>query len=301
MGGYTKILFIINKFSGGGYRPELEGRIIDECIRLGKECSIEFTQSRGHAIELAKNAVDENKFDAVFAVGGDGTVNEVAQGLVGSPVMMGILPKGSGNGLARHLGIPVQFKKSLSLLESNKSFLMDTLSINGKLSVNVSGVGFDGHIARLFGKNGKRGLLGYTQLVIKEFFSFKEFNTKVTLDGEEQQRDCFIIALANSSQFGNNARIAPHASVCDEWIDVSFIKKVPLTQAAGFGQKMFSGNLNTSAFVDIVKAKKVELQVSQPVAYHIDGEPFEPTDRFIVEIKPATLKMLLPPTAMAAY
>lgn len=291
----NKLLFIINKFSGGGYRPELEGRIIDECIRLNKECSIEFTQSRGHAIELARSAAVEKKFDVVFAVGGDGTVNEVAQGLLGSSIAMGILPKGSGNGLGRHLGISTDFKKALQLIGSQKTFLMDTLSVNGKLSVNVSGIGFDGHIAGLFGKNGKRGLVGYTKLVLKEFFSYKEFAAEVTIDGQVQARQAFIIALANSSQFGNNARVAPHASVCDEWMDVSFIKKVPLLQAVGFGQKMFTGNLNKSAFVEIVKAKKIDLQFREPMAYHIDGEPFEPTDQFCVEVRPATLKMLLPP------
>jgi YegS/Rv2252/BmrU family lipid kinase len=293
----NKLLFIINKFSGGGYRPELEGRIIDECIRFNKECSIEFTQSRGHAIELAKRAAQEKVFDVVFAVGGDGTVNEVAQGLVGSSITMGILPKGSGNGLGRHLGISTNFKKSLQIIGSENSFLMDTLSVNGNLSVNVSGIGFDGHIAGLFGKNGKRGLIGYTKLVLKEFFSYREFNAEVKIDGLGQQRQSFIIALANSSQFGNNARVAPHASVCDEWMDVSFIRKVPLAQAPGFGQKMFTGNLNKSAFVEMVKAKKIELQFREPVAYHIDGEPFEPTNQFFVEVRPATLKMLLPPTA----
>lgn len=297
----NKLLFIINKFSGGGYRPELEGRIIDECIRLNKECSIEFTQSRGHAVELAGSAAKEKKFDIVFAVGGDGTVNEVAQGLLGSPVTMGILPKGSGNGLARHLGIPTDFKKALQVIASEKSFRMDTLSVNGKLSVNISGIGFDGHIARLFGKNGKRGLMGYSRLVLKEFFSYREFATRVTIEGQVHERKSFIIALANSSQFGNNAMVAPHASVCDEWIDVSFIKKVPLTQAAGFGQKMFTGKLNKSPFVEILKVKKIELQFPQPIAYHIDGEPFEPTDRFSIEIKPGTLKMLLPPTVRTTY
>jgi diacylglycerol kinase (ATP) len=290
----NKILFIINKFSGGGYLPGLEGRIIDTCMKFNKECSIEFTQGRGHAIELAKAAVAENNFTTVFAVGGDGTVNEVAQGLVGSPITMGILPKGSGNGLARHLGIPINFKKSLSLIGSSNSFAMDTISVNGKLSVNVSGVGFDGHVAGMFGKNGKRGFIGYTKLVLKEFLSYKEFEVTAMVDGHEQKRKSFIIALANSSQFGNNARVAPHASVCDEWMDVSFIKKVPLAQAAGFGQKMFSGNLNKSAFVEIAKAQKVELTFQQPMPYHIDGEPHEPLEKFTIKIHPGTLRMLLP-------
>ena len=165
-------LFVINKFSGGGYRPDVEGRIIEQCEKLNIESTIEFTQSPGHATELALSAVDQ-KLDYVFAVGGDGTVNEVAQGLLGSQVAMGILPKGSGNGLARHLGLSMSFKKSLDIIPFHREQLIDTLSVNGKLSVNVSGIGFDGHVAGLFANKAKRGLMGYAKLVLKEFISFR--------------------------------------------------------------------------------------------------------------------------------
>src|SRR5258706_6336970 len=220
MTAIKRALFVINKYSGGKYRPEVEGRIISACKDLGIECDIEFTKSKGHAIELSGNAAAEN-FDIVFAVGGDGTVNEVAQGLVGTETPMGILPKGSGNGLARHLGIPVDFKKALKILKHHSVLKMDTMRVNENLSVNVSGIGFDGHIANLFANKANRGLLGYTQLTMKEFFSFAEFPAKVKLDDEEITTEHpFIIAIANSSQFGNNARIAPQASVTDQLIDL---------------------------------------------------------------------------------
>ena len=174
MTAIKKALFVINKYSGGKYRPEVEGRIISVSKDLAIECGIEFTKSRGHAIELARTAASQN-FDVVFAVGGDGTVNEVAQGLVGSNTPMGILPKGSGNGLARHLGIAVDVKKALRILKDHSIIAMDTMQVNNNLSVNVSGIGFDGHIANLFANKANRGLLGYTQLTMKEFFSFREF------------------------------------------------------------------------------------------------------------------------------
>src|SRR5882762_6377693 len=198
-------LFIINKFSGGGYRPEVEGRIIEQCEKLNIESTIEFTQSPGHATELARNSVDQ-KLDYVFAVGGDGTVNEVAQGLLGSRVAMGILPKGSGNGLARHLGLSMSFRNSLDIIPFHSEQMIDTLSVNGKLSVNVSGIGFDGHVAGLFANKAKRGLVGYAKLVLKEFLDFKPFEANVRVNGKSFQSRSFIIALANSSQFGNNAR-----------------------------------------------------------------------------------------------
>ncbi len=292
----TKIknaLFIVNKFSGGGYRPDVEGRIIEECKKLNIECTIEFTQSRGHATELASDAVGQH-VDYVFAVGGDGTVNEVAQGLLGSKVAMGILPKGSGNGLARHLGMPMSFKKSLEIISTHREQMIDTMSVNGKLSVNVSGIGFDGHIAGLFANSSKRGLIGYTKLVLKEFINFKSFEANVEVNGKLYQSKPFIIALANSSQFGNNARVAPQASVCDQLIDVCFIQKVPVSQAIGFAGKMFRGKLDQSRFVDIVKTNQLTINLNQSVAYHIDGEAMKASDKFNVKIMPVSLKVLIP-------
>lgn len=288
-----KLFFIINKFSGTGYQDSIEGRIIDVCAANKCGCTIEFTRQRGHATELAQQAV-AGKFDMAFAVGGDGTVNEVAQGLVGSQVAMAILPKGSGNGLARHLGVPMKFGAALDLVGSNKVINMDTMSINGKLSVNVSGIGFDGHVAGLFGKNGKRGLAGYTKLVLKEFRSYKEIEAEVTLDGTPHRASSFIIALANSSQFGNNAVVAPLASVCDELIDVCFIKKVPLTRAISFAAQMFSGTLDKHSLVDIRKGRNITIKFPHPVAFHIDGEPQDPAQDFDIRIQPGVLKMAVP-------
>src|ERR1044071_9793738 len=288
-----KVFFIINRFSGTGYQDSIEGRIIDACAALNYSCTIEHTRQRGHATELAQTAVAE-KFDLAFAVGGDGTVNEVAQGLIGSHVTMGILPKGSGNGLARHLGIPMKFSSALKLLKSSQVINMDTMSINGKLSVNVSGIGFDGHVAGMFGKNGKRGLAGYTKLVLKEFISYNEFEADVVLDGTPHQAHSFIIALANSSQFGNNARVAPLASVCDELIDVCFIRKVPFSHVVGFATKMFTGTLDRSSLVKIYKGKKISIVFPRPVAFHIDGEPQLPATEFDVHVDAGRLRMLVP-------
>jgi diacylglycerol kinase (ATP) len=288
-----KVFFIINKYSGTGYQPEIEGKIITRCGELDMECTIEFTQGRGHATELAKQAVRDG-FKLVFAMGGDGTVNEVAKGLVHSNVIMGIMPKGSGNGLARHLGIPLKFPAMLELLRSSHHIAMDTMLINDHLSVNVSGIGFDGHVAGLFGKNGKRGLLGYGKLVLQEFFRFKEFSTDIVLDGRSINRSVFILALANSSQFGNNAKVSPFASVCDQRIDVCFIKKVPLTQAIGFARKMFSGAINKSAFVEIQQAQEISIQFSTPMPFHVDGESMDPTREFFVKMQSGSLNMLVP-------
>lgn len=288
-----KVFFIINKYSGTGFQPEIENKIINRCGELNMECTIEFTRGRGHATELAKQAV-HNGFSLVMAMGGDGTVNEVARGLVHSSATMGILPKGSGNGLARHLGISLKFPSMLELLGSSRSIAMDTLTVNRHLSINVSGIGFDGHVAGLFGKDGKRGLAGYAKLVLREFLRFREFPIHFELDDQPLDRTAFILAIANSSQFGNNAKVSPLASVCDHLMDVCVIKKFPITHAIGFARKMFSGALNSSAFVEILQAKKLTIHFEKPMPFHIDGESMEPAQDFEIKMQPGSLNMLVP-------
>jgi len=221
-----KVFFIINKFSGTGYQPALIASILEAGKARDTVSEFAFTEGPGHATALAEQAVAAG-YDRVVAVGGDGTVNEVAKGLLYSDAKMGIIPKGSGNGLARHLSIPVNVNMALECLFTSQVITMDTFRVNGKLSVNGSGIGFDGYIANLFGTDKKRGLQGYTKLVLHEFMRFPEFEAVITIGGNQMKSHAFVIAIANSSQYGNNARIAPSASVCDEILNVSILKKIP--------------------------------------------------------------------------
>jgi diacylglycerol kinase (ATP) len=293
-----KLLFIINKYAGTGYQSSVEGRIVTYCQAHQLEPVIEFTQGPKHATLLAQEGASTNVYNVIYAVGGDGTVNEVAQGLVHTKQTMGIIPNGSGNGLARHLGIPMNFKKSLGQITDNHIVSIDSLLINDKLSVNVSGIGFDGHIASLFAKGKKRGLMGYSKFILKEFLAFKEFPIEATIDHVEYKRDGFVLAFANSSQFGNNARVSPQASVCDGWLDVCFIRKVPIVKALGFTQQMFTGHLDQSPLVDIVKGKKIRLSFSRPMPYHVDGEGMKPAKEFSVEILPSSIDVIIPKTSI---
>jgi len=291
MGEVTKALFIINPYSGRKKYSELEEIISQSCKDASVECSIIKTERAGHATEIAKEAADQN-FDRVFAVGGDGTVNEVARGLIHTNVTMGIIPVGSGNGLARHLGIPLKISGALALLKSGRSVLIDALQVNGEISVNVSGIGFDGHIANMFGKTGRRGLQEYATLAATEFRKFKTFPAPLTIDDEQYNSDAFIIAFANSSQFGNNATISPDSSVCDGVVDVCIIKKVSLLQALGFAGKMFTRRMHKSAFVEIIKAKKVVVSFDNPMPFHVDGEGLGLCKEFKIEVIPSSLRVL---------
>jgi diacylglycerol kinase (ATP) len=288
----NKVLFIINQKAGTGYLPALEGVIMDACGKNHIGCTIEHTRSRGHATDLAREATG---FDQVIAVGGDGTVNEVAQGLLNSQIPMGILPNGSGNGLARHLKIPMNIPKAMQYLLQSKPIAMDTFTLNGKLSLNVSGIGFDGHIANIFGQEKKRGLQGYAKHTFNEFFAFKEFKAQMTTHSDTLVKKAFVIAIANASQYGNNARIAPAASVCDEILHISILKKVPAYRM-DFIYSFFNGTIDTSSFCEILEAKNLHIKLDQPMAYHVDGEPCGTADEFDIKIQPRSLKMLVHPS-----
>lgn len=293
----NKVLFIVNKFSGKGYDPDFDGKIIKACEDRNIECSIEFTRARGHATELASAAAKEKSFDWVVAVGGDGTVNEVATGLLFSDIPMGILPKGSGNGLGRHLGVPIKLDKALATLFTSNVIAADSFKLNNKLSLNVSGIGFDGHIANLFGNLKKRGLQGYVKLILKEFFRFKEFKAAISSHGTIVTRDAFVIAIANSSQYGNNARIAPAASICDGLLHINVVKKVP-PYRLDFIYSFFKGKVHESAYCSMIETSKMRIESSIPIAFHVDGEPSGVDTVFDIEILPQSLKLLVPHTSL---
>jgi YegS/Rv2252/BmrU family lipid kinase len=286
------ILFVVNKYAGIGFPSDLEGLVKRVCERNSASCSIEFTQRKGHAIELAREAQTRG-FDEVIAVGGDGTMNEVARGLIDSKIPMGIVPRGSGNGLARHLGIPLKITDAVDQIFNSRILPMDVFRVNGKLSLNVSGIGFDGHITNLFGIKSTRGLIGYITLTVQEFLKFKEFETEIILNGKSIRRDAFIIAIANSSQYGNNAQIAPSASVCDGLLHVNVMKRVPLFRL-DFIYSFFSGQLAESSFCEFMEAPSLKIKTTKSIEYHVDGEPCGSNDTFDIELFPAALHILVP-------
>lgn len=287
------VLFIINKFAGGGFEPTVEGKILDICASNNAECTIEFTRSHGHATILAKEGIKKG-FKKIIAVGGDGTVNEVARSLTNTPIEMGIIPKGSGNGLSRHLGIPLNFEKAIENVFSGSPTRIDTFLVNNRLSLNVSGVGFDGHVANLFGKNGKRGLVGYIKLTLREFMRFKEFPLELSIDGRLQKIRAFIVAIANSSQYGNNAHIAPLASVIDQRLHITVLKKVPMYASLPFIFRFLTGNVQSSSFCEMYEGQHIEIKTTTAKPFHIDGEPSGSDQFFTIDVAPLSLTLLIP-------
>ena len=287
-----KVFFIINKYSGTGRKTDFEGEIMMACQANGVACGMACTEGPAHATALAAEALG-NGFELIVAVGGDGTLNEVALGLLNTSGIMGIIPKGSGNGLARHLGIPLRLDLALKCLFTSQVIAMDTFRVNGRPSLNVSGIGFDGYIADLFGMEKTRGLRGYTRLVLNEFMNFPEFDARLIQGEKEMVRKAFVIAIANSSQYGNNARIAPAASIRDGLLNISILKKIP-PYRLDFIYSFFSGTIDQSAYCENLKVRDVSIQLNTPISYHIDGEPAGKADAFKIELMPASLSILAP-------
>jgi len=267
-----RIFLIINEFAGHRQAAKAVELVIPFLKNNGKTVEYAFTNHPGHATELARQA-SAGGFDLVVAVGGDGTVNETALGLVGTETPMGIIPMGSGNGLARELGIPMNMRKSARTLIDGNTLHLDVCTLNNQRFLCTSGIGFDALVADKMSKASSRGFLKYVQLVVQESIFFKPVAVKMKIDGKALERFVFLITFANASQFGNNAFIAPGASMTDGLIDVIVVRKFAKIWMPFFAIALFSKLVPRLPFVDCYKARKIELEVANTPYFHFDGEP----------------------------
>jgi YegS/Rv2252/BmrU family lipid kinase len=285
----VKISLIVNPFAGHGKK---QAHKIDDAVSWlrsrAEKVEVEYTVRPGHATELASIAAASG-FDIVVAVGGDGTVNEVAQGLIGTATPMGILPMGSGNGLARELGISMDILESAKILLNGDIQQIDVCKINGQRFLCTSGIGFDALVADKMSKAATRGFWRYTQLTIKESFTFKPFKIKMKVDDVLIEKPVFLVTFANASQFGNNAYIAPTASMSDGLIDVVVVNPFNKIWLPVFGIGLFAGFIPKLRFVECYKAKRIELEYAGTSIYHFDGEPGQLTVPALVDIVPQKL------------
>ncbi len=267
------IFLIINLFAG---HSENRKRKVETVITwlLSKAGKVEFayTEYPGHATELAAKAAGGG-FDIVVAVGGDGTVNEVAKGLIGTSVPMGIFPMGSGNGLARELGIPMNISKCAAALINGSVIEMDVCRVDNQRFLCTSGIGFDAQVADKMSKAKTRGFLRYIQLTVQESIRFKPFQIRMKIDAEIVEKKVFIVTFANAKQFGNNAFIAPSANISDGLIDVVVINPFNKIWLPVFGIGLFLKIIPKLPFVDNYRVKTIELEFAGTSIYHFDGEP----------------------------
>jgi YegS/Rv2252/BmrU family lipid kinase len=236
----------------------------------------------------------KEEFDIVVAVGGDGTINEVARGLINSNTTLGIIPMGSGNGLARHLQIPIDFKKAIEILKVGKIRLIDAGEINGKTFFVTAGVGFDALIGHLFNAKGKRGLLNYVRLSTKKILQYSPRDYRIEIDGQLFNRKAFMVTIANASQWGNNAYNAPLAHVSDGWLDVVILNAYTVLNAPSTLMRLFTKSLHKSWTVETFKGKNIRIIRGKEECVHFDGETAIMGKEIEVKVLPAILKVLVP-------
>jgi YegS/Rv2252/BmrU family lipid kinase len=278
-----KILFIINPISGGHNKAEII-KDIPKLLDSNKfEISFACTDYAGHAAEIAKKAVDNN-FDIVAAVGGDGTINEVASQVAGTTTALAIVPCGSGNGMARDLKISLHYKKAIQQINMLKIKKIDVGICNNLFFFSLAGVGFDAQVAYDFNLRKKRKFLGYVWAVLIDYFKTKNQYYKIELENETITGHFFFITIANCSQWGYNVKVAPKAKFDDDMLHVVLCKKPPFFSTIPFGIKVLFNKIDTSKYCYFKTSKKILLHSDKVFFYHIDGHAKGVSQKIEIEV-----------------
>ena len=267
-----RIIFIVNPISGTASKEHIPEQIAEVMDSERFNCEVRFTEYRGHAAEIAREAAKDGA-DVVVAVGGDGTVNEVARSLVHTDTALGIIPCGSGNGLARHLCIPLNTTKALELINTCQIEAFDYGVINGLPFFCTCGMGFDAFISLKFAEAGKRGPITYVENVLKEGLKYKPETYEIVDDTGTSRYKAFLIACANASQYGNNAYIAPGATMKDGEMDVIIMEPFTALDAPQIAADLFMKTLGNNSKIKAFRTRSLHIHRKEPGAIHYDGDP----------------------------
>ena len=289
-----RIRFIVNPIAGHSGKESFPA-FVEQVLQHDKFSNeICFTDFPGHATTLATEAVQAG-FEMVVAVGGDGTINEVARCLIHSQTALGIIPSGSGNGLARHLNIPLDFEGALRIINNCHQVKIDTVKINKEVFVSIAGVGFDALVAKHFARDPNRGFFAYFKIVAARYPNYRPKRYRLILDDSKIiETEALFISLANSNQFGYNTTIAPEASLNDGLIDVCIVEKPYLVEMPIIINLLFLKMIHKSKYVKIFKASKVELIRDKNRVVNLDGEPVKLKKNLQAEVDPLSLNVIIP-------
>lgn len=288
------IEFVINPIAGTKSKLNFKDLIQQHLNLKELNFNISYTKERGHAHELASQAVMRG-VDYIVAVGGDGTVNEVARALIHKKSALGIIPVGSGNGLARHLGIPLSPTLAIESLNNQNQVLIDAGMANNRAFFCTAGIGFDAHIGRKFSMSTKRGFNTYVKTVLQEFLQYKSHTYNIQVDQEPVINiEAFSITFANASQFGNDAYISPEADISDGKLDLCLIKKYPKRVGLHLGLRLFNKTIHQSRFMTIRKIESAVVNCPDADCFHLDGEFLTLEGELKLKIIPQCLNILTP-------
>lgn len=286
----SKIAFIINPNAGVKKKINIQEFIT---THFPKNIPYDFIiWNDKHDFESVKQQILTNNYTVVVACGGDGTVNQVASVIVNTAMALGVLPLGSGNGLARSNKIPMDLKRALAVIAKGAVRKMDSALLNGTPYFCTAGVGFDALIANCFATSTKRGFSTYINTTIKEFFNYKPNKYSVTVDGVKTEVDAFLITVANAGQWGNDVYIAPGAKLDDGLLRVSILKPFSKRSIPSIGLKLFLKKIDSSKSYLAIAGKKIEIEFDNELPVHFDGEPILVKDKLSIEVVPLSLNVV---------
>ncbi|MDE7159938.1 MAG: YegS/Rv2252/BmrU family lipid kinase [Muribaculaceae bacterium] len=285
-----RLMVIINPISGTASKEGIEESIRQDAAQYGFETIFRYTRKRDDATGFAREAIAQEYY-GVLACGGDGTVNETARALCGSGVVMGIIPMGSGNGLARHLNIPLTVHGAMRVVGEDRVLDCDYATANGRPFFCTFGVGFDAAVTEKFNKGHKRGLSTYVQTTLDEFIKYRSEEYVIMANGKVISESALLVAVCNASQYGNNAYIAPSASIKDGLLDVTIIHKGNPLQTALAGLDILTGFVGKTGNTVTFRARDITIIRRNTGPAHLDGEPATMGDRIEVTCHPGQLRL----------
>lgn len=285
-----RVRFIINPISGVGKKNKLPGLIEQFLDKKLFMYDIVYTEHRGHASEIAQLALKE-KIDVLVIVGGDGSISETSSTLIGSNLILAIIPCGSGNGIARHFKIPLNLKKAIQLINSESIKTIDTGIMNERSFAGFCGFGYDALIAHRFDNISKRGFWSYAKLVLRELKNFKTIQVECLKTGRKWD-NIFFCSVANTSQFGSNFRMSPGSVATDGKLELILVQKPSFFQFLGLLYKSYFGDVRASKYTETISSNEFHFQLNSELA-HVDGDPCHLTTNTIkIECIPKSLRII---------
>jgi len=286
-----KLLFIVNPNAG----KKISERIIDTIRKVFPEniyYQIVIWKDKDHFKEVLDILRSQDYTDAI-AVGGDGTVNQVAKSILGTNICLGIVPAGSGNGLARTLGLSMEVEEVIKQIAEGKTETIDSGNVNGIPFFCTSGVGFDAHIGNLFATSVKRGLKSYVKITVSELFKYRSKKYKLKFNGKEIERKAFFITVANAGQYGNDFYIAPGAKMNDGLFHVSILRPFKFYEVIGLLSKILRKKADQSKLIETITCSELTIEREEKDVIHFDGEPALTEKNVTFKCVPASLKVIV--------
>jgi YegS/Rv2252/BmrU family lipid kinase len=251
------------------------------------------TERAGHATEIAAQAV-KNKTDIVVAIGGDGTMNEVARSLIHTHTALGIIPCGSGNGLARHLQIPLEPHRAIQVLNESIINTIDYGKINEIPFFCTCGLGFDAFVSFKFATAGKRGVLTYVEKALREYLTYEPETYELQTEDRKVKYKAFLLACGNAAQYGNNAYIAPRATITDGLLDVTILEPFTMLDVPTLAFQLFNKTIDQNELIKTFKCKKLYISRDRPGMIHFDGDPILSQKDVKIEVVRQSLNVMIP-------